>query len=153
MRFCWPLEETKKHYKKGIDRRCRQAAAFLADIPQSIAKINGEKEHNNEAAGEENEMEKLDATVMDKIFRGGSVADSALVSNDLIELKRAYRSNDKPGHSVSITCQGSYTVLRSRCCSFPPLDNDGAESALRNAMGSARAWVKLGKQKKAKLVD
>jgi hypothetical protein len=86
---------------------------------------------------------------MDMIFRGGSVADSASVVNDLIELKRAHRVNDKPGHSVSITYEGSYTVLCSRCCSFPPLDNDGAESALRDAMGSARAWVKLGKQKQS----
>lgn len=134
---------------KGIDRRCRQAAAFLSDMHLAVQKVGGkkiEKLIKGLADKEQKDDDQKNGTIMDMIFRGYDIlGDSPSLLNDLFELKVAHRVYDKPGHSVSISSLGSYSVLCSRSCSFPPLDL-GGEAILVNSMSSARAWVKLGKQ-------
>jgi hypothetical protein len=134
---------------RGIDRRCRQAAAFLSDTPQAVERFGGAKLKELLKGLDDQEPKddgKINGTIMDILFMGyGAFADSPSTLNDLIELKAAHRVNDKRGHAVSVSSIGAYNVMCSRCCAFPPMDGELAEGALNNAMGSARAWVKLGK--------
>jgi hypothetical protein len=134
---------------KGIDRRCRQAAAFLSDMHLAVQKVGGEKIEKM-VKGLADEEQKGDdqnyGMIMDMIFRGYDIpGDSPSLLNDFFELKVEHRVYDKPGHCVSISSLGSYSVLCSRSCSFTPIDL-GGEATLMSSMSSARAWAKLGKQ-------
>jgi len=79
---------------------------------------------------------------MDIIFRGyGNLSKSPSVLNSLLQFKQVH--SQKPGYAIEVACASTYSEMCSRCCSFAPIDADIAEGALRDAMGSARAWVQL----------
>jgi hypothetical protein len=139
----------------GIDRRCRQAAGFLSEIPVSVEqtmeaqeKESAEREsgkNKSEIGDEKKDSGKRRCEIMDFVFRGhGLLEDTPAVYTDLVELKPAHRDS-KSGFSVKVSIIGGYNLLCARCSAFSPLDNSAAEAALNNAMGSARAWAKLGK--------
>lgn len=134
---------------KRIDKRCRQGAAFLSDIPHSVERFAGSKLSKIVTGlGESKPRDgtKIEGTIMDILFRGyGDIAKSPCVLNDLVEFKSMHRVADLPGYGVKVTESSTYAEMCARCCAFPPLDGDEAEGALRTAMSSARAWVKLGK--------
>lgn len=145
-------EKSMADVAKGIDSRCRQAAAFLSDMHLTVQKVGGEKiealVNGNSDDEVKTEIEKH-GIIMDMIFRGyGVLGKSPSLLNDFLELKLEHRVYNKPGHIISISSLGSYTALCSRSCSFPPLDS-GGEAILINSMSSARAWAKLGKFKVA----
>lgn len=131
---------------KGIDGRCRQAAAFLADSPLFIEKVGGERLRNHFPNLAGNNDGRRYATMMDIIVRGyGATSDLPCLLNDLVKPKTIHCVDEKPDHSISVSGQGSYNVLCSRCCAFPSMGGDPGEIAIKNAIGSARAWGKLGK--------
>ena len=123
---------------KGVDRRCRQAAAFLSDMPASTelcVKVVGEIEDKEQQAG----------IVMDKIFSEPSDKGDDFILEDFLELMPMHRSKKNHGHSVAVSMIGSFNELCNRACLLPPLDTDPYKVAIENARSSARAWLKLGK--------
>ena len=133
---------------KGVDRRCRQAAAFLADIPESVLEIDAShvKKVVKLSASPDNKSLNRGA-VMDILFRGASKSSdlASCVLSEVVELKPVHRVDGEYGHSVSVSQRGSFKDLCSRCCSFPALDANQPGFTLNSAMRSACAWSRLGK--------
>jgi hypothetical protein len=140
----------------GVDRRCRQAAAFLSDIPVTVEQTmetqdketkETEADKSKSADGDKKkDSKRRQFEIMDFLFRGhGLLEDTPAVYWDLVELKPPHRVDSKSGYSVKVSMVGGYNLLCARCSSFSPLDNSAAAAALNDAMGSARAWAKIGK--------
>jgi hypothetical protein len=122
----------------GVDRRCRQAAAFLSDMPANIelcVKVEGEIKDKELQAG----------IIMEKLFSEPSDKGNDSILDDFLELMPMHRSKKKHGHSVAVSKIGSFSELCNRACLLPPLDTDPYKAAIENARSSARAWLKLGK--------
>jgi hypothetical protein len=123
---------------KGVDRRCRQAAAFLSDMPANIelcVKVEGEIEDKELQAG----------IIMEKLFSEPSDKGDDSILDDFLELMPMHRSKKKHGHAVAVSMIGSFKELCNRACLHAPLDADPYKVAIENARSSARAWLKLGK--------
>lgn len=133
---------------KRIDKRCRQAAAFLSDIPHSVERFSSSM-LSGLLLGLENhtprDSAKIEAIITNILFHGAlNVTETSCVLNDLFAFKSFYQADSNPVYAVPVTETSSYSEMCVRCCTFPPMDLDLAEGALRAGMGSARAWAQLG---------
>jgi len=132
----------------GMDRRCRQAAAFLSDIPQTVADFDLEyirQATELPAPTNQKESDLFLGTIMDMMFRGkhGDM-DQPCVLSDLLEIKTVHGLEDLHRHSIDVALCGSYTTLCDRCCVFPAVDDSQTGSSLLTAVESAVAWIRLG---------
>jgi hypothetical protein len=130
---------------KGVDSRCRQAAAFLADIPASLENA-GITQANGRGSDEENQARGL---IMDALFHAhGKTAKPIL--DQFLSLKSEHRTGGLAKEQfVVVSRKGSFDDLCSRISSFPS-DDDSEEAFMENAISSARAWVRLGKHHAAR---
>jgi hypothetical protein len=129
---------------RRIDKRCRQAAEFLSDIPHSVQRLAGGllKGSDKEAPKVLGDME---GTMMDILFRGIDES-SPCVLNELLEIdpETAMEAVNKV-YGIEVLESSSYSDMCNRCSTLPPLDADEAQGVIKVAMGSARAWVQLGR--------
>jgi hypothetical protein len=133
---------------KMIDKRCRQAAEFLSDIPSSVERFAGSR-LSSMVLGlnkqKPKEGGKIEAAIMNVLFRGyGDLNNLSTLMKDMVQLKSMLRTDGTPVYLVPVTDSSSYAEMCTRCCAFPALDADLADGALRAGMSSAQAWVQLG---------
>jgi hypothetical protein len=87
--------------------------------------------------------------IMDLLFHSGNKSGSTAVVDEFLELKAPHRYEDKPGHSLVVATKGSFDELCSRACSPTSSYSD---TALEEAVVSARSWLKLGKFVRASFI-
>lgn len=133
---------------KRIDKRCRQAAEFLSDLPHSVHRFAGIS-FSGALQGLDKQALKvggaMEGAVMDVLFRGIDES-SPCILRELLEI------NAEPTVEASNTVYGievlessSYSDLCKRCCAISQDDAEGDHEALKDAMRSAKAWVQLGR--------
>jgi hypothetical protein len=134
--------------EKAVKSRCGQAAAFLADTPKSIDRFAHHQlqsvwETISPTATEGEQTNRDDdlyfGAIMDMIVRGNKPA----VLNNFLWLKQHLsKVVDEVPIFVSVSSVGSYKEVGERACTYAPLEAGGAETALKNAVWSAGAWLK-----------
>jgi hypothetical protein len=87
----------------------------------------------------------MEGTMMDILFRGIDES-SPCVLNELLEIdpETAMEAVNKV-YGIEVLESSSYSDMCNRCSTLPPLDADEAQGVIKVAMGSARAWVQLGR--------
>ena len=134
--------------EKAVKSRCGQATAFLADTPKSIDRFTHDRllsvweTISPTKEGEENHRddELYFGAIMDMIVRG--IKPSVL--NNFLWLKHDLSQEDEEiPIFVSVSTMGTYSEVGDRACTYAPLEAGGAEIALKNAVWSAAAWLKI----------
>ena len=130
---------------KGVDRRCRQAAAFLSDMPSTIENFASVSSlpFYKESKEADNQIDQKRGMLMDMFFRDPAVSDARSVMDAFLQLKPIHFRGAMHGYSLVVSRVSSYHELCSRACSFPPFYDD-EEQALENAKLSALAWLRMG---------
>ena len=140
-------EEALLDTAKRLDKRCRQAAEFLSDIPHSLQRFAGST-ISGLISGLDKDAPRIigamDGAVMNILFRGIDES-SPCVYNEILEI-RSEPTMDVTGtvYGIEVLENSSYSDMCRRCSTLNPLDVDEGHGAINVAMRSAKAWVQLG---------
>lgn len=132
---------------KEMDARCRQTAAFLSDIPKKLERFGAVKLAELLLGPKKNfkDLLTMQGLIYNAVFCGYGDKENTCILEEMVELKSNHLVDGRSGYAVSVSSIGSYKDLCSQCSAFPPIDAELAEGALRAAVGSTKAWVRLGK--------
>ena len=130
---------------KGVDRRCRQAAAFLSDMPAALetAGFSQASVSSPKDTDESGLLEQQRGLIMDALLHAHGTSHEPLL-DQLLELKNELTQKKSGQYFVAVARQGSYDDLCKRVCSSLASEDKSETAALDRAIGSARAWVRLG---------
>jgi hypothetical protein len=132
---------------KAVLGRSRQAAAFLSDTPYTIDKFAHQQlksvweKISPLSKGDSDRNDKLYlGAIMDMIVRGNN---PSLLSNFFWLKQDLSKADEEVPIYISVSSVGSYSEVGIRACSHTPLEDGAAETALKNAVWSASAWLRL----------
>ena len=126
---------------KIADRRCRQAAAFLSDMPSNIDDCVEVFESGKSLKSKAEESRV--GLVMDMGFQDKRRSDRKALVDDFLQLKSEHRSSGNYGQSVVVSMKGSFGELCKRASIFAPTSEISGEAAVENMKTSVSSWVKL----------
>ena len=131
---------------KGVDRRCRQSAAFLSEIPESLIDCDAFASASEEGVNKQNDNKEVQrGNIMDMCFHAQNEADGRSAIEELLELKPIHCPEGTPGHSIAVSRESTFSDLSSRACRFPILEHEMDNAAKEKPIESARAFLKIGK--------
>ena len=100
---------------KGVDRRCRQAAAFLSDMPSTIENFASVSSlpFYKESKEADNQIDQKRGMLMDMFFRDPAVSDARSVMDAFLQLKPIHFRGAMHGYSLVVSRVSSYHELCS----------------------------------------
>ena len=130
---------------KGADRRCRQAAAFLSDMPAALETAGfSQASPSRQESDKSGYLEQQRGLIMDALFYAHGSSHEPLL-DQLLGMKRELSLEGPGEYFVAVARQGSYDDLCNRVCAPLAGEDNSETAALDRAIGSARAWVRLSK--------
>ena len=140
------------HASNVIEKRCRQSASFLADVPITIDRLNAENlqkefKHLIAANGKTDADNLYYGAIMEKIFRkrNNSELTAIIPIFDHMFYLTKDLSNKEGDVSIyaSVASLGTYKDVSVRSIAYTSLEQDTAQAAFSNSVESAGALLKL----------
>jgi hypothetical protein len=133
---------------KTIANRCGQAAAFLADTPHTIDRFAHQQLQSvwetiapkNEGGENARDEALYFGAIMDMIVRGNK---PSVLSNFFWLKQDLSKEEEEVPIYVSVSSVGSYNEIGERACTYAPMEAGAAETALKNAVWSTGAWLRM----------